>query len=150
MQLGPLPLKIAADADRSTGLTTVDIIQYRFADVLLSKAEALANMNGGGTQEAIDLVNIVRERAQIPPLELTGHTDIDSFNTMILVERSHEYWCENGQYRSDLIRHGKYVEYANDLNGVSSESAPYKVLFPFSLERISEGKGAFLQNPGYN
>ncbi|MCR9228642.1 MAG: RagB/SusD family nutrient uptake outer membrane protein [Flavobacteriaceae bacterium] len=150
MQLGPLPLKIAADADRSTGLTTVDIIQYRFADVLLSKAEALANMNGGGTQEAIDLVNIVRERAQIAPLELTGHTDIDSFNTMILVERSHEYWCENGQYRSDLIRHGKYVEYANDLNGVSSESAPYKVLFPFSLQRISEGKGAFLQNPGYN
>ncbi|WP_108425280.1 RagB/SusD family nutrient uptake outer membrane protein [Flagellimonas amoyensis] len=150
MQLGPLPLKIAADADRSTGLTTVDIIQYRFADVLLSKAEALANSAGAGTQEAIDLVNIVRERAQIDPLELVDYADIDSFNTMILLERSHEYWCENGQYRSDLIRHGKYVEYADDLNGVSSESAPYKELFPFSLARISEGKGAFIQNPGYN
>ena len=69
---------------------------------------------------------------------------------MILLERSHEYWCENGQYRADLIRHGKYTEYANALNGVASQSADYKALFPFSLARISEGKGAFKQNPGYN
>ena len=74
----------------------------------------------------------------------------DSFNDLILEERSHEYWCENGQYRADLIRHGKYVEHANELNGTASQSAEYKELFPFSLARISEGKGEFLQNPGYN
>ncbi|MCL7762648.1 RagB/SusD family nutrient uptake outer membrane protein [Polaribacter sp. Z014] len=150
MQLGPLPLKIAEDADRNTGLTTVDIIVYRYADVILSKAEALGNKTGVPTQESIDLVNIIRERANLNPILLADFADIDTFNKMILLERSHEYWCENGQYRSDLIRHGKYTEYANELNGISSESEPYKALFPFSLERIAEGKGAFIQNAGYN
>jgi hypothetical protein len=150
MQLGPIPLKIAEDADRTTAFTTIDIILYRYADVLLSKAEALANKTGAPTQEAIDLVNIVRERAQIDPILLADYADIDTFNTMILLERSHEYWCENGQYRSDLIRHGKYKEHCDDLNGVASQSEDYNVLFPFSLERISEGKGAFIQNEGYN
>src|SRR5690606_5792799 len=88
MQLGPLPLKISQDADRSTGLTTVDIILYRYADVLLSKAEALANLNNGGTEEAIDLVNTVRERAQITLLDPADYSDLDRFNEMILVERS--------------------------------------------------------------
>jgi len=86
---------------------------------------------------------------KIPPVLLADYADIETFNTMILLERSHEYWCENGQYRSDLIRHGKYTEYADALNGAASESAPHKVVFPFSNDRISEGKGEFKQNPGY-
>ena len=150
MQKGPIPLKIAEDASRSTGLTTVDIILYRYADVILSKAEAIANKNGAPNQEAIDLINIIRERAQIDPVELVDYANIDDFNTLILLERSHEYWCENGQYRSDLIRHGKYSEHNIELNGSLSQTASYKDLYPFSLDRISEGKGAFLQNPGYN
>lgn len=150
LQLGPLPLKISEDAARSTGLTTVDIILYRYADVLLSKAEALANKTNVPTQQAIDLVNEVRERATLDKILLSNYADIDTFNKMILLERSHEYWCENGQYRSDLIRHGKYTEFANALNGAASQSQPYKSLFPFSLARISEGKGNFKQNPGYN
>jgi len=150
MQMGPIPLKIAADAARSTSLTTVDIILYRYADVILSKAEAIANKNGAPNQEAINLVNMIRERANLDPISLADYSDIDTFNTMILLERSHEYWCENGQYRSDLIRHDKFVEHAKALNGSASQVAPHKQLYPFSLERISEGKGAFKQNPGYN
>jgi hypothetical protein len=150
MQLGPIPLKIDPDAARTTALTTVDIIIYRYADVLLSKAEAIVNKTGTPTQEAIDLVNIVRRRAKISEVQLVNYNTLASFNTMILSERSHEYWCENGQYRSDLIRHGKFTEHALSLNGSASQSAPYKALFPFSLDRISEGKGKFIQNPGYN
>ncbi len=150
MQMGPLPLKISEDADRNTALTTVDIILYRYADVILSKAEAIANKNSAPNQEAIDLVNVIRERAGLDPILLADFATIDAFNEMILVERSHEYWCENGQYRSDLIRHGKFVEHSIELNGAASQAAPYKELYPFSLQRISEGKGAFLQNPGYN
>lgn len=150
MQYGPIPLKIAEDVARTTGITTVDIIVYRYADVLLSKAEAIANKLGAPTQEAIDLVNIVRDRAGLDDILLTDYADIDSFNTMILLERSHEYWCENGQYRSDLIRHGKFSEYNLELTGSASETASHKVVYPFSLERISEGKGEFLQNTGYN
>ena len=149
MQLGPIPLKITEDVERVTSFTTVDIILYRYADVLLSKAEAIANKNGTPNQECIDLVNIVRERAQIDLIKLGDYRDLNSFNDMILIERSHEYWCENGQYRSDLIRHGKYKENADKLNGVSSESEDYKVVFPFSLDKITEGKGEFKQNSGY-
>ncbi|SFC11111.1 Starch-binding associating with outer membrane [Flagellimonas taeanensis] len=149
MQMGPIPLKIENDPDRTT-LTTIDIILYRYADVILSKAEAIANKNGAPNQEAIDLVNEIRNRAGLDDIVLADYADIDSFNEMILVERSHEYWCENGQYRSDLIRHGKFVEHSIELNGSASQAAPYKELYPFSLARISEGKGAFIQNPGYN
>ncbi len=150
IQYGPIPLKISEDAARNTGITTVDMIIYRYADVILSKAEALANKTGVPTQEAIDLVNIVRNRAGLDDILLANFADIDTFNNMILLERSHEYWCENGQYRADLIRHGKYSENNIKVNGVSSETAPHKVLFPFSLDRISEGKGKFIQNPDYN
>jgi hypothetical protein len=86
----------------------------------------------------------------LDPVLLANYSNIDSFNELILLERSHEYWCENGQYRSDLIRHGKFVEHALELNGSASQAAEYKELYPFSLDRISEGKGAFIQNPGYN
>ena len=147
MDLGPIPLKINFDLERAE-LTTVDIIQYRYADVLLSKAEAIANM-GTPNAEAIELVNVVRRRAGLQDIKLSDYSSLDAFNDMILTERSHEYWCENGQYRADLIRHGKFVSRCKQLTG-SVYANDYKVVFPFSLERVSEGKGKFIQNPGYN
>ncbi len=146
IDLGPIPLKINFDEARAE-LTTVDIIQYRYADVLLSKAEAIANM-GAPNAEAIELVNVVRRRAGIEDIKLSDYSSLDAFNDMILTERSHEYWCENGQYRADLIRHGKLVERCKQLTG-SPYAQDYKVLFPFSLKTVSEGKGKFIQNPGY-
>src|SRR6218665_774105 len=98
MQLGPIPLKIDPDAARTTSLTTVDIIVYRYADVLLSREEAIVNKTGTPTQEAIDLVNIVRRRAKISEIQLADYATLSKFSDMILLERSHEYWCENGQY----------------------------------------------------
>jgi len=145
---GPIPLKINEDADRTTGLTTVDIIMYRYADVLLSKAEAIANISGPN-QEAMDLVNVVRQRAGLSDKLLAGYSTKDQFNDLILTERSHEFWCENGQYRADLIRMGKFVSRCIEVKH-STYTNDSKILFPFSPARISEGKGKFLQNPGYN
>ena len=146
MDLGPIPLKINFD-DARAELTTVDIIQYRYADVLLSKAEAIANM-GAPNAEAIELVNVVRKRAGLEDIKLSDYSSLSAFNDMILTERSHEYWCENGQYRADLIRHGKLVSRCKELTG-SVYANDYKVVFPFSLKTVSEGKGKFIQNPGY-
>ena len=148
IDLGPIPLKINPDASRTTSLSTVDIIQYRYADVLLSKAEAIANSTGPN-QEAIDLVNMIRERAGLQDITLAKYSSKDAFNDMILTERSHEFWCENGQYRADLIRHGKFVSRCIELTN-SPYAKDYKVVFPFSLKTVSEGKGLFIQNPGYN
>lgn len=145
---GPIPLKINEDAARTTGLTTVDIIMYRYADVLLSKAEAIANM-GAPTAEAMELVNIVRRRAKLQDKNLTDYSSLAAFNDLILLERSHEFWCENGQYRADLIRHGKFISRAQEVHG-STFTGPNKVVYPFSLRAVSEGKGKFIQNTGYN
>ncbi len=144
---GPLPLKIDQDANRTTGLTTVDIIMYRYADVLLSKAEAIANA-GTPTPEAMDLVNTVRKRAGLADKLLSDYSSLSAFNDLILLERSHEFWCENGQYRADLIRHGKFVSRCQEVTQ-STYTGPNKIVYPFSLKAVSEGKGKFLQNPGY-
>lgn len=145
---GPLPLKISADALRSTTLSTVDLIQYRYADVLLSKAEAIANISGPNA-EAMELVNIIRRRAGLQDLALADYSSLPVFIDMLLTERSHEFWCENGQYRADLIRYGKLVP-----GVIERTQSPYAeatdTVYPFSVERIIEGKGEFIQNPGYN
>lgn len=148
MDFGPIPLKINPDAARTTAFSTVDIIVYRYADVLLSKAEAIANA-GSPNQEAMDLVNMIRARARLENKNLSDYSNLSAFNDLILLERSHEYWCENGQYRSDLIRHGKFVSRAQEVKQ-SAFTAEHKRFLPFSLERVSEGKGKFIQNPGYN
>lgn len=144
---GPIPLKINPDANRTTGLSTVDIVMYRYADVLLSKAEAIANA-GAPTAEAMELVNVVRRRAGLPDKLLSDYSSLSAFNDLILLERSHEFWCENGQYRADLIRHGKFVSRCQTVTG-STFTGPNKVVYPFSLKAVSEGKGKFIQNPGY-
>ena len=144
---GPIPLKINEDADRTTSLTTVDIVMYRYPDVLLSKAEAIANA-GAPAEEAMELVNVVRRRAGLEDKKLSDYASLDAFNDLILLERSHEFWCENGQYRADLIRHGKFVSRCQEVTQ-STYTNPNKVLFPFSLQTVSEGKGKFIQNPGY-
>lgn len=144
---GPIPLKINQDAARTTGLTTVDIIMYRYADVLLSKAEAIANLSGPN-QEAMDLITAVRKRAGLDAKPLGAYGSSQQFNDLVLLERSHEFWCENGQYRADLIRMGKFVSRCQEVKH-STFTNDTKKLFPFSQTRVAEGKGKFIQNPGY-
>lgn len=148
MIYGPIPLKMNEDEKRATSISTVDIIIYRYADVLLSKAEAIANSLGAPNQEAMDLINIVRNRANLENRPLANYSNLISFNDLILTERSHELWCENGQYRADLIRHGKFVSRCLEVTQ-SEFTNKYKVVYPFSLKTITEGKGKFIQNEGY-
>lgn len=144
---GPIALKMNPDAARTTALSTVDIVMYRYADVLLSKAEAIANLSAPNA-EAMELVNTVRRRAGLNDKLLANYSSLTAFNDLILLERSHEFWCENGQYRADLIRHGKFVTRCQEVKQ-SAFTGPNKVVYPFSLRAVSEGKGKFIQNPGY-
>lgn len=146
---GPRPIKMDLDLDRPGGSSTVDWILYRYADVLLSKAEGIANALGAPNQEAIDLVNVIRQRAGIAKIDLSDYSTLSAFNDMILTERSHEFWAENGQYRADLIRHDKFVSRCREVRG-SVYTNENKELLPFSLRTVAEGKGKFIQNPGYN
>ncbi len=146
---GPRPIKMDLDAGRPGGSSTVDWILYRYADVLLSKAEGIANGTGAPNEEAIALVNLIRKRAGLEGVKLSDYSSLAAFNNMLLTERSHEFWAENGQYRADLIRHDKFVSRSKEVTG-SIYTNKNKELLPFSVARISEGKGKFIQNPGYN
>ena len=154
IDLGPIPQKYEMDPKvaSNSGYTALDIVMYRFADVILSLAEAIVMKPGGTiTQEAVDLINRIRVRAELEPLELADfNNDKDKFIDILLTERSHEFWCESGQYRADLIRHDKLYDRVMTL---TNNTAPYaskdKYLFPLPLSVIIDGKGLVVQNPGY-
>jgi starch-binding outer membrane protein, SusD/RagB family len=107
---------------------------YRYADVLLMKAEAAWRQ--GNTGVALQFVNQVRERAEAPPL-----ATIDG--DILLAERGRELFAE-GHRRSDLIRFGRYFEAWWE----KAPSAPFRGLFPIP-ENQRQANPNLTQNPGY-
>ena len=99
-------------------------------------------------KEAIDNVNVVRNRAGLGNLKYADYTDTNKLLDAILMERWHEFWCENGQFRADLIRYHKLVDWVKWLND-SPYAADYKELYPLPMSVISDGKGKVAQNPKY-
>lgn len=77
----------------------------RYAEVLLAKAEAL-NEISGPSAEVFNLINEVRDRANLPNLETTGSFDQASLKDAIFQERQWEFFME-GYRREDLIRQGQ-------------------------------------------
>ena len=98
--------------------------------------------------EAIDNVNVVRNRAGLPNLSYADYPTAEDVLNAILKERWHEFWCENGQYRSDLIRYHRLVPLVKTINQ-SPYAEEYKEIYPLPLEVITDGKGLVKQNPGY-
>jgi len=121
-----------------------DIAVIRYADILLSKAEALNELNGP-SQEAIDLINLVRQRAGIDGLKLVDFTGTESLRDAILTERGHEFFDEELR-RRDLIRQGKLISSAQ-ARGVTGAVA-YRELYPIPLEAMNANP-LLEQNPGY-
>lgn len=120
-----------------------DIPVIRYADILLTLAEVLNELNGP-TQESLGLINLVRERAGIADLTTADATSKDVFRDLILRERGWEFITE-GKRREDLIRHGKFISMAV-ARGVNAK--PHQVLFPIPQAEIDANKSA-VQNTGY-
>ncbi len=98
-------LGVTLQSGRSANDSYAHWIFYRYADILLMKAEALALMEDGRGAEALELVNVVRERANA--LEGTAKS-INPENTggiveYILEERAREFAYE-GKRWFDLLR----------------------------------------------
>lgn len=147
LDLGALPIKYGEDPEDTGSGSSIDYIVLRYADVLTLQAEALARKANSVTQEAVDLLNMVRQRAGIPTYKVGDFGSLESFLDAVLTERGHELYFE-GWRRSDLIRHGKFIEYAK-LYKKSRTAAPHHVLFPLPQEIINEGRGLVIQNDGY-
>ena len=153
LELGPIPLKYGYDINvtGNGGKSNIDPIIYRLADVYLTLAEALYLKPASSEtdkEEAISYINTIRNRANLDEINSKDITTEEKFIEILLKERSHELWCENGQYRADLIRFNKFVEHAETVKGTVYASKN-KELYPLPLSAINDGKGFVIQNPGY-
>ncbi len=108
---------------------------FRYADVLLMKAECLLRLGRAG--EALPFVNEVRDRA-----EVAAFTEVTMEN--LLDERGRELYCE-GHRRSDMIRFGVYLNARWEKPEVSPD---YVTLWPVPQRQIDVNEN-LVQNPGY-
>lgn len=120
-----------------------DIPVIRYADILLSRAESLNEVNGPN-QESIDLINLVRSRAEIPNLNLSDFSSKEMLNAAILQERGWEFWWED-QRRDDLIRHGEFIRLAQERGETAQD---HQVRYPIPQFAL-DANPSLEQNAGY-
>lgn len=111
-------LVIAKNTNLRTGLYStivtglhdgINLRLMRYSDVLLRAAECENEVNGP-TQQAIDWINEVRNRADLPSLKLSDFNTADKlFEQIANVERPKEFGCEFGR-GFDLIRWGFFYD----------------------------------------
>jgi hypothetical protein len=113
-----------------------DFPLFRYADILLTKAEVLHRQGQSG--QGLILVNQIRNRAGVA--SLAALTDQD-----LLDERGREMFYE-GWRRQDLIRFGKY----SDIRQFKPTVTPaFRNVFPIPQNQINANP-SLNQNPGYN
>lgn len=111
-----------------------DWVMFRYADVLLMKAEAA--LRSGDAPSALSLVNEVRDR--VGATLLTAVTLNDILNER-MVELSWEMWRRN-----DMVRFGTFTKSVSD----KLVSEPYRTVYPIPADVLSTNKN-LAQNPGY-
>ena len=147
--------------------TSMNRIVVRYADVLLMRAEAMAQL--GRDEEAIELVNQLRNRASRSIGMLAGYdeygakirvkpyTDYSNALAKVKMERRLELAMESERF-FDLVRWGEaaqvinkyYVEEANDCRIYTSASftANKNEYLPIPFEQIAASNGHYTQNIG--
>ena len=125
--------------NNSFGRDNVSLI--RLAEVMLTRAEALAQENGINS-EAIDLLNKVRLRS-VPlatPFTDADFSSKDELIQKILLQRKFELAFE-GLYRYDLIRTGQPLH--------NPDVPANRKVLPIPQVEIDISKGVIQQNSGY-
>jgi hypothetical protein len=127
------------------------VIKIRLADILLLKAEAYVEMNN--LNEAANLVNQVRNRADLGNLSSTITSSKEKMQEAVLKERRLELAFE-GQRWFDLVRTDKAISTMNTL----SQRDPGRIqMLPLTEETILlpvpqdaiDKNPSLIQNPGY-
>ncbi len=118
-----------------------DVPIFRFADVLLMKAEALVRSGKGGAK---DLVNQIRTYAQTSDL-LTAEATLDD----IYEERGREFFDELWR-RNDMIRFGHYEDewFPHYKNNPNANFDKTRRIFPIKKGDLDLNE-SWSQNAGY-
>jgi len=120
-------------ANLSTNLAENDWVYFRYADVLMMKAEALLRTGQSGA--ALTLVNSIRT---LRGASAFGSLTLDN----LLDERGREFFWE-GVRRQDLIRFGKFLVPWQE----KPTDDPKYLVFPIPDNQL--GNTNLVQNPGY-
>src|SRR5690606_5644418 len=88
-----------------------DVPVLRYADILLTRAEALNELAATPPTECFTLINQVRTRAGLENLTIVNTPTKDDFRDAIFRERGWEFISE-GKRREDLIRQGTFLSLA--------------------------------------
>ncbi len=158
------------DEAKSQDNATSNFIIYRYADVLLLKAEALAvRAQEGDLEESLRLINMVRARANASDdtqdVRSGEFLTTRSLISYIVNERAREFMFE-GRRWLDVFRNAKRNNYERmDLiEGMVMSSAPYNKVeailskyqdtlshyFPIPQVEINAGYPVLEQNPFYD
>ncbi|MDR0429638.1 MAG: RagB/SusD family nutrient uptake outer membrane protein [Tannerellaceae bacterium] len=105
--------------ETATPFQGTDVPLARWADVLLMFAEAeVRKTSTAPSTEAVDAVNLVRQRAGLGGLSASQTANAMAFLDAILIERSHEFLYE-GLRKIDLIRFNKYAQLTHRSKGIT-------------------------------
>lgn len=120
-----------------------DFIVYRYADVLLKKAEALNEL--GRTSEAAAPLNIVRKRAGLK--DVSGSISQEEMRETIIHERRMELAFEGHRW-FDMIRidEGRYA--LKFLRSIGKNPTKDRLLLPIPLTEM-DANDLMTQNSGY-
>lgn len=114
-----------------------DYIAERYSNVLLMKAEALYRL-GQNTDEALRLVNMVRQRSNCSPWTELSLEKIEK-------ERAREFIWEN-QRRKDMIRFGSY--FTEKTFYADGNTEQWRGIYPIPAQQINANPN-LKQNPNY-
>jgi hypothetical protein len=129
-------LKYAFDYATPGDQKNNDEVLFRYADVLLMKAEAmLRSNNAAGALLIVNPIRLIRNALPLASVDLNGMLD----------ERGREMYWE-GFRRQDLIRFGKYLQAWQEK---PADAGTKNLIFPIPSSQLAVNPN-LTQNPGYN
>ncbi|HYH55098.1 MAG TPA: RagB/SusD family nutrient uptake outer membrane protein, partial [Anseongella sp.] len=139
----------AVDVDANS---PVNFTVYRLADVMLMYAEASNRAQGGPDALALQCVNDIRARAELPAV---GPLPMDAFEKEVWSQRNFEL-CYEGKMWFDMVR-TRMVK--NDLTGNWDNFVGHTTVFDATFQekhllfpipkREMDNNAALTQNPGF-
>ena len=126
--------KYGTNRDEDGGNTIV----LRLSEMYLIRAEADGRL--GVPSDALDDINLIRERSGLDPLSAADLLDQDDLTDVLIAERRGEFAFE-GHYWFDLVRFGKL----DDVRGLED----FRRVLPIPQREMNITDGTLVQNPGY-
>lgn len=129
----------------------VDWIVLRYTEILMLYAECLNELSYTADGEALEILNQVRERANLNPWLSSDIENQDDFRLKMETERRHEFCFENIRW-FDLVRTDRALDVMSDFLEQYGLEANFqnrnRYLFPIPQKEINMNKN-LTQNTGY-